>query len=184
MTDLGTKRQGASGLIIDRRGLMAGAAALGFGLDMRTALAEETPKKGGTLQARHGRRQRLRQPRSPHLCRFHHDLLRLANLERPRRGRSPRAMPSASSPRAGKPSPARRPGSSTSARALPSPRARRWTPMTSSIRSTCIAARRNRARRTFSADHGHQEAHAQTRSRSRCRAATPISLMRSRTITC
>jgi peptide/nickel transport system substrate-binding protein len=50
MTDLGTKRQGASGLIIDRRGLMAGAMALGIGLDMRTALAEDTPKKGGTFR--------------------------------------------------------------------------------------------------------------------------------------
>jgi peptide/nickel transport system substrate-binding protein len=40
----------ASDLIVDRRALMAGAAALGLGLGMRPALAEDTPKKGGTLR--------------------------------------------------------------------------------------------------------------------------------------
>jgi peptide/nickel transport system substrate-binding protein len=40
----------ASGLIVDRRGLMAGAAALGLGLGTRPAFAEDTPKKGGTLK--------------------------------------------------------------------------------------------------------------------------------------
>src|SRR5476649_2186409 len=39
-----------SGLIVDRRELMAGAAALGLGLGIRPALAADTPKKGGTLR--------------------------------------------------------------------------------------------------------------------------------------
>src|SRR5476649_2215446 len=39
-----------SGLIVDRRELMAGAAALGLGLGIRPALADDTPKKGGTLK--------------------------------------------------------------------------------------------------------------------------------------
>jgi peptide/nickel transport system substrate-binding protein len=49
MTDSKTS---ASGLIVDRRELMTGAAAvgLGFGLDFRSAFAQETPKKGGTLK--------------------------------------------------------------------------------------------------------------------------------------
>jgi peptide/nickel transport system substrate-binding protein len=50
MTDNNTKRNSASGLVIDRRGLMAGAMALGIGLDMRPAFAEDTPKKGGTFR--------------------------------------------------------------------------------------------------------------------------------------
>jgi peptide/nickel transport system substrate-binding protein len=52
MTDTTKKPNGASGLIVDRRELMMGAAAvgLGFGLDVRSALAQETPKKGGTLK--------------------------------------------------------------------------------------------------------------------------------------
>src|ERR1700674_5616337 len=40
----------ASGLIVDRRELMAGAAALGLGLGMQPAFAEDAPKKGGTLR--------------------------------------------------------------------------------------------------------------------------------------
>jgi peptide/nickel transport system substrate-binding protein len=39
-----------SGLLLDRRELMAGAAALGLGLQMSPALAADTPKKGGTLK--------------------------------------------------------------------------------------------------------------------------------------
>src|ERR1700758_1798549 len=39
-----------SGLVIDRRGLVAGAAALGLGLQIVPALAQATPKKGGTLR--------------------------------------------------------------------------------------------------------------------------------------
>ncbi|MDE3177716.1 MAG: ABC transporter substrate-binding protein [Pseudomonadota bacterium] len=39
-----------SGLIVDRRGLMAGAAALGLGFSASGAFAADTPKKGGTLR--------------------------------------------------------------------------------------------------------------------------------------
>ncbi|MDQ0467041.1 ABC transporter substrate-binding protein [Labrys wisconsinensis] len=55
MTDK-TSKQGSSGLILDRRELMAGAAALGlgFGFGMGSmagsALADDAPKKGGTLR--------------------------------------------------------------------------------------------------------------------------------------
>ena len=47
-----TKRHSTSGLIIDRRELMAGAAGLGLGLGlgMGPAFADEAPKKGGTLK--------------------------------------------------------------------------------------------------------------------------------------
>ena len=49
-----TKRPSGSGLILDRRELMAGAAALGlgFGLGFQggPAMAQEAPKKGGTLR--------------------------------------------------------------------------------------------------------------------------------------
>ena len=49
-----TKRPGGSGLILDRRELMAGAAALGlgFGLGFQggPAMAQDAPKKGGTLR--------------------------------------------------------------------------------------------------------------------------------------
>src|SRR6478609_2974277 len=48
------KTTGQSGLIIDRRELMAGAAALGIGFGLGfgsgPALAQDTPKKGGTLK--------------------------------------------------------------------------------------------------------------------------------------
>jgi peptide/nickel transport system substrate-binding protein len=46
------KRHSASGLIVDRRELMAGAAALGLGLGFGVdpTFAAETPKKGGTLK--------------------------------------------------------------------------------------------------------------------------------------
>src|ERR1700691_3550557 len=43
-------RTRGSDLIIDRRELMAGAAALGFGLSATGAFAADTPKKGGTLR--------------------------------------------------------------------------------------------------------------------------------------
>src|SRR3954469_12543338 len=48
------KTTGQSGLILDRRELMAGAAALGLGFGLGfgsgPALAQDTPKKGGTLK--------------------------------------------------------------------------------------------------------------------------------------
>src|SRR5205085_2399044 len=50
MTDNQMKPETASGLIIDRRELMAGAAALGLSFGMRPAFAADTPKKGGTLK--------------------------------------------------------------------------------------------------------------------------------------
>ena len=50
MTDKRITQDSASGLIVDRRQLMAGAAALGLGFGMRPAFADETPKKGGTLK--------------------------------------------------------------------------------------------------------------------------------------
>src|ERR1700728_149837 len=50
MFDKQTMPQGGSGLIVDRRTLMAGAAALGLSFGMRPACAADTPKKGGTLK--------------------------------------------------------------------------------------------------------------------------------------
>ncbi len=50
MADNHDKRIRGSDLIIDRRELMAGAAALGLGLGVTGAAAAETPKKGGTLR--------------------------------------------------------------------------------------------------------------------------------------
>jgi peptide/nickel transport system substrate-binding protein len=50
MTDNETTRPITPGLIIDRRELIAGAAALGLGLGIRPAHAQDTPKKGGTLK--------------------------------------------------------------------------------------------------------------------------------------
>jgi len=44
------KRDRASGLVIDRRELLAGAAALGLSLSATGAFAADTPKKGGTLR--------------------------------------------------------------------------------------------------------------------------------------
>ena len=46
------KRHSASGLIVDRRELMAGAAALGLGLGFGAgpSIGAEAPKKGGTLK--------------------------------------------------------------------------------------------------------------------------------------
>jgi peptide/nickel transport system substrate-binding protein len=44
-------RQPHSGLVVDRRELMTGAAALGLGLSSASAaFAADTPKKGGTLR--------------------------------------------------------------------------------------------------------------------------------------
>ena len=40
----------SSGLVVDRRELMTGAAALGLGLSASGAFAADTPKKGGTLR--------------------------------------------------------------------------------------------------------------------------------------
>ena len=40
----------AAGLIVDRRELMAGAAALGLSFSAGAARAADTPKKGGTLR--------------------------------------------------------------------------------------------------------------------------------------
>src|SRR5450432_176804 len=48
MTDKQTKPH--SGLIMDRRELMAGAAALGLSFGMTPAFAADTPKKGGTFK--------------------------------------------------------------------------------------------------------------------------------------
>jgi peptide/nickel transport system substrate-binding protein len=49
-----TKRPAGSGLILDRRELMAGAAALGLGFGLGVqggpAMAQDAPKKGGTLR--------------------------------------------------------------------------------------------------------------------------------------
>ncbi len=87
MTDSKTS---ASGLIVDRRELMTGAAAvgLGFGLDFRSAFAQETPKKGGTLKlGMEGGSALQCSLDPPHLCGLHPDFLRLANLQRPGRGR-------------------------------------------------------------------------------------------------
>ena len=50
MTDNQIKTDSGSGLIVDRRQLMAGAAALGLGFGMRPAFADDAPKKGGTLK--------------------------------------------------------------------------------------------------------------------------------------
>ena len=50
MADNNDKRIRVSDLMIDRRELMAGAAALGLGLGVNGASAAETPKKGGTLR--------------------------------------------------------------------------------------------------------------------------------------
>ena len=49
MTEHADKKS-ATGLILDRREIMAGAAALGLGFGLRPALAADTPKKGGTLK--------------------------------------------------------------------------------------------------------------------------------------
>ena len=68
--------------------------ALGIGLEhAHRRFAEDTPKKGGTfrLGMEGGSASDSLDP--AHLCRFHPDLLRLANLERPRRGRRRRATP-------------------------------------------------------------------------------------------
>jgi peptide/nickel transport system substrate-binding protein len=50
MTENKIERQSTSGLILDRRDLMAGAAALGLSFGFRPAFAADTPKKGGTLR--------------------------------------------------------------------------------------------------------------------------------------
>ena len=50
MTETQMKSGEASGLIVDRRELMAGAAALGLSFGMRPAFAADAPKKGGTLK--------------------------------------------------------------------------------------------------------------------------------------
>ena len=50
MTDFGSKLEGGSRLVLDRRELMAGAAALGLGYGVGPAFAQEKPKKGGTLK--------------------------------------------------------------------------------------------------------------------------------------
>ena len=50
MTDFGSKLEGGSRLVLDRRELMAGAAALGLGYGVSPAFAQEKPKKGGTLK--------------------------------------------------------------------------------------------------------------------------------------
>jgi peptide/nickel transport system substrate-binding protein len=50
MTENKIERRNASGLIVDRRELMAGAAALGLAFGLRPAFAADTPKKGGTLK--------------------------------------------------------------------------------------------------------------------------------------
>jgi peptide/nickel transport system substrate-binding protein len=52
MSGNSTKGGGTPGLIVDRRQLMSGAAALGlgYGLPMGSAFAEDAPKKGGTLR--------------------------------------------------------------------------------------------------------------------------------------
>src|SRR3954451_16862527 len=54
MANSNDTRSGSSGLILDRRELMAGAAALGLGFGLGfgsgPALAQDTPQKGGTLR--------------------------------------------------------------------------------------------------------------------------------------
>src|SRR3984885_7359244 len=50
MIDKNSNRHSGSGLILDRRELMAGAAALGLGFATRPAFAADAPKKGGTLK--------------------------------------------------------------------------------------------------------------------------------------
>jgi peptide/nickel transport system substrate-binding protein len=50
MTGNNDSRNFGSNLILDRRDLMTGAAALGLSLGARGAFAAETPKKGGTLR--------------------------------------------------------------------------------------------------------------------------------------
>ena len=50
MNDNKMNRHSEAGLIVDRRELMAGAAALGLSFGMGPAFAAETPKKGGTLK--------------------------------------------------------------------------------------------------------------------------------------
>src|ERR1700733_11529487 len=50
MIDKNSNQRSGSGLILDRRELMAGAAALGLSFGMGPAFADEAPKKGGTLK--------------------------------------------------------------------------------------------------------------------------------------
>src|ERR1700712_5872169 len=50
MVDINDNRNRGSGLIVERRELLTGAAALGLGLGMPGAMAAETAKKGGTLR--------------------------------------------------------------------------------------------------------------------------------------
>jgi len=52
MSDHSTRSGGSSGLVVDRRQLMAGAAALGIGYGFADgpAFADDAPKKGGTLR--------------------------------------------------------------------------------------------------------------------------------------
>src|ERR1700691_709564 len=50
MIDNNMNRPSGSGLIVDRRQLMAGAGALGLGFGMQPAFADEARKKGGTLK--------------------------------------------------------------------------------------------------------------------------------------
>ena len=52
MSSNSTRMGGSSGLVVDRRQLMASAAALGlgYGLAPGAALADDMPKKGGTLK--------------------------------------------------------------------------------------------------------------------------------------
>src|SRR5260370_10397706 len=50
MTENKIERHNASGLIVDRRELMAGAAALGLAFGLRPAFAADTPKKGGAVR--------------------------------------------------------------------------------------------------------------------------------------
>src|ERR1700752_3164827 len=50
MIENNNNSRGASGLILNRRELVAAASALGLSLRMTPAFAADTPKKGGTLR--------------------------------------------------------------------------------------------------------------------------------------
>ena len=85
---------------------MAGAAALGLGFSCLRRFRRRHAQEGRHAETGHGRRQRLRQPRSAHLRRLHPDLLWLADSGTASSRSTPRATRPANWPKAGRPSPA------------------------------------------------------------------------------
>ena len=137
---------------VSRREFMRRAAALGVATSLASGVLAkagyaQTPVKGGNLRVGIAGRQHDRQHGHHDLYRHHDDQHLHQRLRRPGRGRRQEPDPARTARDAGAQRRCAPNGCATSARASPSATARRWTPTTSSIRSTCIAAKaRSRAR--------------------------------------